>query len=73
MKKQFRRKLGLAGMILALASSVPAADYEEGLDAFARGDVASAFRESRIVAFSTLCVYPFTPVTGGGESHASAD
>ena len=32
------------------------------------GTVAEAFRESRIVAFSTLCVYPFTPVTGGGAT-----
>lgn len=28
--------------------------------------VAEAFRESRIVAFSTLCVYPFAPVAEGG-------
>lgn len=28
--------------------------------------VAEAFRESRIVAFSTLCVYPFAPVLHGG-------
>ena len=26
--------------------------------------VAEAFWQSRIVAFSTLCVYPFTDVTG---------
>lgn len=30
--------------------------------------VAEAFRESRIVAFSTLCVYPFAPVAEGGFS-----
>lgn len=30
--------------------------------------VAERFRESRIVAFSTLCVYPFAPVVGGGWS-----
>lgn len=28
--------------------------------------VAEAYRESRIVAFSTLCVYPFAPVAEGG-------
>lgn len=28
--------------------------------------VANAFRDSRIVAFSTLCVYPFAPVDEGG-------
>ena len=28
--------------------------------------VAEAFRESRIVAFSTTCVYPFVPVSSGG-------
>src|SRR6201997_4704353 len=28
--------------------------------------VAQAFRDSRIVAFSTGCVYPFVPVDGGG-------
>ncbi len=30
------------------------------------GRVASMFRESRIVAFSTACVYPYVPVTAGG-------
>jgi nucleoside-diphosphate-sugar epimerase len=30
--------------------------------------VAEVFRRSRIVAFSTGCVYPFVPVTGGGAS-----
>jgi nucleoside-diphosphate-sugar epimerase len=30
--------------------------------------VAEAFAESRIVAFSTGCVYPFVPVTGGGAT-----
>lgn len=29
--------------------------------------VAQAFRQSRIVAFSTGCVYPFVPVDGGGS------
>ncbi|KTS25439.1 epimerase [Methylobacterium indicum] len=28
--------------------------------------VAERFRSSRIVAFSTLCVYPFAPIVGGG-------
>lgn len=30
--------------------------------------VAEAFKASSIVVFSTLCVYPFAPVTGGGWS-----
>lgn len=30
--------------------------------------VAQAFPKSRIVAFSTGCVYPFVPVTGGGAT-----
>jgi nucleoside-diphosphate-sugar epimerase len=30
--------------------------------------VAEAFRETRIVAFSTACVYPFVPVEGPGAS-----
>ena len=30
--------------------------------------VAEAFRETRIVAFSTACVYPFVPVDGPGAS-----
>lgn len=30
--------------------------------------VAEAFRTSRIVAFSTACVYPFVPVTGQGAA-----
>ena len=32
--------------------------------------VAEQFRASRIVAFSTLCVYPFAPITGGGWSES---
>jgi nucleoside-diphosphate-sugar epimerase len=32
--------------------------------------VAQAFRESRIVAFSTGCVYPFVPVDGKGADEA---
>jgi nucleoside-diphosphate-sugar epimerase len=34
--------------------------------------VAEAFAGSRIVAFSTACVYPFVPVTGGGATEALA-
>ena len=34
--------------------------------------VAQAFRESRIVAFSTGCVYPFVPVDGPGANEATA-
>jgi nucleoside-diphosphate-sugar epimerase len=34
--------------------------------------VAQAFRESRIVAFSTGCVYPFLPVDGPGADEATA-
>ena len=30
--------------------------------------VAEAFPESRIVAFSTGCVYPFVPVSSGGST-----
>ncbi len=30
--------------------------------------VAEIFRGSRVVAFSTLCVYPFSPVAGGGAT-----
>ena len=33
--------------------------------------VAEAFQASRIVAFSTGCVYPFVPVTGAGSSESS--
>ena len=32
--------------------------------------VAESFRDSRIVAFSTGCVYPFVPVTGQGSTEA---
>ena len=32
--------------------------------------VAEKFRESRIVAFSTACVYPFAPVTGSGADES---
>src|ERR1700692_4256582 len=34
--------------------------------------VAQAFRESRIVAFSTGCVYPFVPVNGKGADESVA-
>jgi NAD dependent epimerase/dehydratase family len=34
--------------------------------------VAKAFRASRIVAFSTGCVYPFVPVNGKGADEATA-
>jgi nucleoside-diphosphate-sugar epimerase len=34
--------------------------------------VAQAFRHSRIVAFSTGCVYPFVPVNGKGSDEAMA-
>src|ERR1700748_1258782 len=34
--------------------------------------VAQAFRESRIVAFSTGCVYPFVPVDGNGSDEDMA-
>jgi nucleoside-diphosphate-sugar epimerase len=34
--------------------------------------VAQAFRESRILAFSTGCVYPFVPVEGPGADEATA-
>jgi nucleoside-diphosphate-sugar epimerase len=34
--------------------------------------VAEAFRESRIVAFSTACVYPYVPVTGSGAGEDTA-
>jgi nucleoside-diphosphate-sugar epimerase len=38
------------------------------MNAHVPGIVAEAFRASRIVAFSTLCVYPFAPVAHGGVS-----
>src|SRR6266702_8217914 len=34
--------------------------------------VAQAFRSSRIVAFSTGCIYPFVPVDGPGADEATA-
>ena len=34
--------------------------------------VAEAFKDSRIVAFSTGCVYAFAPVEGGGSSESEA-
>lgn len=38
------------------------------MNAFLPGMVAERFRESRIVAFSTGCVYPFVPVDSGGAT-----
>ena len=34
--------------------------------------VAETFRDMRIVAFSTACVYPFVPVDGPGADEARA-
>ena len=38
------------------------------MNALAPAIVAERFAHSRIVAFSTACVYPFVPVTGGGAT-----
>lgn len=38
------------------------------MNAHVPGIVAEAFSDSRIVCFSTLCVYPFAPVAHGGHS-----
>ena len=38
------------------------------MNAFMPGLVAEAFCESRIVAFSTVCVYPFVDVSAGGAT-----
>jgi nucleoside-diphosphate-sugar epimerase len=38
------------------------------MNAYVPALVAQAFPKSRIVAFSTGCVYPFVPVTGGGAT-----
>ncbi len=38
------------------------------MNAYVPGLVAETFRQSRIVAFSTACVYPFVPVTSQGAS-----
>ena len=42
------------------------------LNVLAPALVAEAFPESRIVAFSTGCVYPFVSVSSGGSTEASA-
>ncbi|WP_128548259.1 NAD-dependent epimerase/dehydratase family protein [Larkinella soli] len=41
------------------------------MNAYLPGRVAEKFRNSRIVAFSTGNVYPFTPVTSGGATEAT--
>ena len=38
------------------------------MNSFMPGLVAERFRESRIVAFSTGCVYPFVPIISGGAT-----
>ena len=38
------------------------------MNAFVPALVAQAFPQARIVSFSTGCVYPFVPVTGGGAA-----
>ena len=42
------------------------------LNAYLPGLVAETFGESRIVAFSTGCVYPFVDVTGAGRDRVHA-
>ncbi|MBM3567721.1 MAG: NAD(P)-dependent oxidoreductase [Alphaproteobacteria bacterium] len=41
------------------------------MNALVPGYVAEAFKDSRIVAFSTGCVYPFVPVAHGGPTEAT--
>jgi nucleoside-diphosphate-sugar epimerase len=51
------------------ASAHPADTW--AMNALAPALVADAFRGSRIVAFSTGCVYPYLPVSGGGATEAT--
>ncbi len=64
--------LPLAANVLYLAGQKFGTDSAPGLtwiqNTYVPALVARRFRDSRIVVFSTGCVYPFVPVTGPGAS-----
>jgi nucleoside-diphosphate-sugar epimerase len=64
--------LPAAGNVLYLAGQKFGTDSAPGLtwiqNTYVPALVAQRFRDSRLVVFSTGCVYPFVPVTGPGAS-----
>jgi nucleoside-diphosphate-sugar epimerase len=66
---QTRNILFLAGRKFGSAGNQP---LTWAMNAHVPAIVAEAFRKSRIVAFSTGCVYPFVPVTSGGATERLA-
>ncbi len=63
----FRNVFYLAGMKFGAGENLP---LTWAINSYLPGLVADHFRNSRIVAFSTGCVYPFVPVSSGGSTEA---
>lgn len=63
----FKNVFYLAGMKFGSGENLP---LTWAINAFLPGLVADNFRNSRIVAFSTGCVYPFVPLVTGGSTEA---
>jgi nucleoside-diphosphate-sugar epimerase len=63
-----RNVILMAGRKFGAGGSEP---HTWALNAYLPGLVAEAFRDSRIVAFSTGCVYPFVDVAGPGASEST--
>lgn len=61
---QFRNIFYLAGMKFGAVDNLP---LTWAINSYLPGLVADHFRSSRIVAFSTGCVYPLVPVDSGGS------
>ena len=60
----FRNVFFLAGMKFGSVDNLP---LTWAVNSYLPALVAEHFRDSRIVAFSTGCVYPFVPVSSGGS------
>lgn len=65
---QCRNVVFMAGHKFGAGGNLP---LTWAMNTYVPGLVAEAFRQSRIVAFSTACVYPFVPVTSQGSSEDS--
>jgi len=65
----FRNVFYLAGMKFGSGENLP---LTWAINTYLPGLVAEHFKNSRIVAFSTGCVYPMVPIISGGSTEADA-
>lgn len=66
---QARNVIFMAGKKFGTVEDPP---FAWAMNSYVPALVGDTFRESRIVAFSTLCVYPFAPVLDGGWDESVA-